>query len=352
MGILRKTAKGILGRRFKQSKQNKPWSMQIELTEGCNRLCTFCGLNGIRSGKVGSPFKFMEVSTAHTLAKQIANFCPDVRLEFAMHGEPTLNPNFFEIISIFRKYLPKTQMLLTTNGRHWLKDLEEQFVKTFACGMDMVVLDTYEPERKKLQMLAKACTKFTVIDFYGDGMADNNPMYPWMNHKRKVTNVLFIMDSIGIRTGESKSRALLNHAGNAAHTDKRVPALAKPMRAKCALPFREISVCYDGNVNICCMDWGHEYTCGNILSRTLQDIWYGKEFVAARTFLYHSNRGFSPCDRCNAGVGSRAGLLTQMPKPTNEDLETIKLVHMKPQRNKLERKIWPSIHNLIRKSNV
>lgn len=350
MGILKRASKGILGRRFRQSKQTRPWSIQIELTEGCNRLCTFCGLNAIRDGKIGDPWKFMTVDAAKRIAHQISLFCPDVRLEFAMHGEPTLNPNFFEIISIFRGYLPKTQMLLTTNGRFWMRNLEEECSKAFAAGLDMIALDTYEPERLKLQEKAMACTAFTVVDFYASGMADNNPMYPWMNHKRKVQNVMFVLDDIGLRTGESKSRGLLNHAGNAAHTDKRVPALDKPMRAKCALPFREVSICYDGNINICCMDWGHEYTCGNILDRTLQDIWFGAEFEAARTFLFHSNRGFSPCDRCNAGVGSRAGLLTQMPKPTQKHIDVIEEVHRKPQKNKLERKIWPSMLRLVKKT--
>ena len=57
MGILKRASKGILGRRFRQSKQTRPWSIQIELTEGCNRLCTFCGLNAIRDGKIGDPLR-------------------------------------------------------------------------------------------------------------------------------------------------------------------------------------------------------------------------------------------------------------------------------------------------------
>ncbi len=93
---------------------NKPWSIQIELTEGCTRLCGFCGLNGIRnsSGK----FKFMMVETAKKLLSQCAEFIPNIRYEFACRGEPTINPEYLKIISMFRWALPKTQMQITMIG--------------------------------------------------------------------------------------------------------------------------------------------------------------------------------------------------------------------------------------------
>jgi tRNA A37 methylthiotransferase MiaB len=28
---------------------HQPWSVQVELVEGCNRICGFCGINAIRS---------------------------------------------------------------------------------------------------------------------------------------------------------------------------------------------------------------------------------------------------------------------------------------------------------------
>ena len=55
MGVL---TKNILGKR--KPPLTRPWSVQIGMVEGCNRLCTFCGLNAIRT-KVGENIKYMEI---------------------------------------------------------------------------------------------------------------------------------------------------------------------------------------------------------------------------------------------------------------------------------------------------
>jgi len=324
-----------------------PWSVQLELTEGCNKLCTFCGLNGIRSAP-GKPYHFMPPDLAEITATQLAVLCPKARVEFAMHGEPTLNPQWREIIGIFRQHLPDTQFQLTTNGRSWIRKtnngengVQANAIKAFEAGIDIVILDTYEPERRKLQELAKACSRVNVMDFYEECIPKG--ISPYYNYHRKITGLVIIMDDIGLRSGESASRTLMNHAGNAA--DQPVPSV--PYSRTCTQPFREITVCYDGDVNICCMDWGHEYTCGNVKDQTLHSIWWGPEFTAARKVLQQKERGFSPCDRCNAKSGTRAGLLPKLSLPNKKDLEAIRQVHEKPQTNHLPRKVWDSLTRLI-----
>ena len=47
---------------------SKPWSIQIELAEGCSRLCSFCGLNGIRD-KPGN-YKFISPILMEKLAAE------------------------------------------------------------------------------------------------------------------------------------------------------------------------------------------------------------------------------------------------------------------------------------------
>ena len=316
----------------------KPWSVQISLVEGCNRLCTFCGLNGIRSSAGG--YEFMNEITAHCSAGGIAALCPGARVEFAMHGEPTMHPDFIRRVQLFRSYLPKAQFMLTTNGRKWLRRVEQRAEEAFRAGIDIIVLDTYEPERLRLQQEAFAIKSFRVLDFYGN---EEGPS-PWNNHLRNVRRTLIVVDDIGERTGEKKNRTLMNHAGNA--KDDRCPPTVKPLSKTCTLPFREVTICHNGDFNICCMDWGHEYTCGNVQTSSLHDICFCAAFMAARRALGSKNRGFSPCDRCNAGSGSRSGLLPKLSPPKPKDLDVFKKVHTLPQRNRLKRKIWPELVSL------
>jgi len=48
-------------------RQGNPYCVQIELVEGCNLRCDFCGLNSIR-GK-DNDFKRMSTDTAQRIAK-------------------------------------------------------------------------------------------------------------------------------------------------------------------------------------------------------------------------------------------------------------------------------------------
>ena len=63
----------IFGRKTTMKyRQDPPFSVQVEFTEGCNRGCGFCGLQGMRKGGK-KPFYFMTKETATRIADEIAN---------------------------------------------------------------------------------------------------------------------------------------------------------------------------------------------------------------------------------------------------------------------------------------
>ena len=149
----------------------RPWSIQIELVEGCNRRCGFCGIQAIRSG-VGN-YKFMTLNDAEMIARRCALFCPNARYEFAMHGEPTMHPKLYEIMACFRHYLPGAQFMLTTNGRTMMANYGAMLLKLHKlfAYFDIIIMDTYEPERDKLWEYAWQVDEedafIKVYDFYG-----------------------------------------------------------------------------------------------------------------------------------------------------------------------------------------
>lgn len=301
-----------------------PWSIQIEFVEGCSRLCKFCGLNGIRN-KPGQNLKFMELKTGLSLARQVANFMPKARVEFAMHGEPTLHPHYLALIRMFRRQLPKTQLQITTNGARLLNKSLDEAIKIvrgiFEAGIDFMILDTYEPERKHLQDLMwsiRRITEIKVMDFYEE--CQDAGISPWHNHHRKLKDTIILMDDLGIRNGETKSRVIYNHAGN----NKSKPIVPEPLAKRCTIPFREISVCWNGDVCFCCQDWKHQFVIGNITKTHIRDIWASKIFEAGRAFLSNKDRSIRPCNVCDIGSGSRSGLVAKYPLPTKEQRRMLK----------------------------
>lgn len=287
--------------------QQAPFTVLVEPTEGCNLGCSFCGLQGMRK-KGTKPWKYMSVETAEKIASEMAGAHWNAKLVFAQHGEPTLNPKLFEIISMFRSYLPNNIFHLYTNGYGIVKsgNPDEYVEKLFQAGINNINVDCYL-KNGDWQFVQNLKDQSNVV-IYEKGV----PLYP-NNRKRRICLLPSIKDDKTNRI----TRKLGNHAGAAAplddsYNDKR-----------CAMPFREMAFRYDGWVNLCCNDFRGEYPIGNIFSRGIVDLWSDDRYKAARVMLYNYSRDFRPCRGCT-NVSLRVGLLPDssgketLPKITQE----------------------------------
>lgn len=309
--------------------QNPPFCVKIELTEGCNLFCTFCGLQSIRELKVKN-FKFMSIETAERVATEISRLQWKSRIEFAMHGEPTMNPQHAEIVGVFRKHLPRTSLMMTSNGGGLLGDSATKLSNLFGAGLNALALDDYDGAKiveKILQKLADhqvpdrnmLTLKSGPIEmFYYPKQLEGNP-----NKRRKYDeHVLTIIQDLVQATKGTHSK-VHNTAGLSAPKDR------KYNHRRCAKPFREFTVRHDGGVALCCLDWRGNFKIGNVNETKMDVLWQSNRFMAARKFLYHGQRDkISLCDGCT-DRSFREGLLPDpagqksMPKPTKKDAELV-----------------------------
>ena len=291
-------------------KQEPPFAVQIELVEGCNLRCSFCGINGIR-GKERN-YKFMTAKTAERIASELAAHGWNSRIEFAMHGEPTMHPDAAKIIGIFRKHLPRASMLMLSNGGG-LQGPEGLVLiqRLFDAGLNTLGLDEYQNVSLVPKIVARiAAESNTGFEFYV--YPDQALGNPHARQKPKARRLVHIRP-IDANT-EGTHATLNNHAG--AGAPKSDAGQGKP----CAKPFRELSFRWDGSTAICCNDWRGELATGNIHKVGLMDIWRGEVMNEARKRLILGMRDFGPCAGCDA-TSYRVGLLPDtfgretLPKP-------------------------------------
>uniref|UniRef100_A0A6M3IJJ3 Putative iron-sulfur cluster-binding domain contining protein n=1 Tax=viral metagenome TaxID=1070528 RepID=A0A6M3IJJ3_9ZZZZ len=278
-----------------------PWSISVELTQGCNRNCEWCGVSYASKG-----YNFMELYLAVFIAKQLNTWFPKgKRIEFALGGEPLLHPKYLDAIAIFRKFYSNSQLQLSTNGITLLKDFEFKVIELFSHGLNILVLSMYEPEGKILKDLVYSSNlkNIEVIDFH------SSKETPWYNFGNKVKK-LFLMGDISIQQGTKRnSRKLLNHAGNIVSQKFNIFPLAVPLQKKCTNVFRELVIRYDGTVTACCMDFSRKLVMGNAKNTLLKLIWNGVKFNAVRTLLYRERRDLlDPCMLCNYYGGFMQGI--------------------------------------------
>jgi radical SAM protein with 4Fe4S-binding SPASM domain len=237
----------------------------------------------------------MSVGLASVVASEIARLGWNPRIEFAMHGEPSMHPELPAIIAAFRSALPKVSLMLTTNGSGLLNPLKVQQV--FDAGLNTLAFDAYKHAQWGERALAaiKAFAEEANVPywFYPDDPAASP--HTRFNKKR----IVVIRD---ITDNTEGTHTLTNQGGNSF-------AAVTSLQQRCAKPFREFAIRWDGNVAICCDDWRGQYKIGNVNDLRLDDIWNHPRWVAARQFLLQGDRAsLTPCKWCNVRT-YRNGLL-------------------------------------------
>lgn len=293
--------------------QEVPFAIQMEPVQGCNLGCDFCGIHSVGYERKAKGFDMMDPSIARSVAEQVATLGWNPRIEYAMHGEPTMHPDLPALIEPFRRALPGTYILVTSNGGGLLRDTDATVAALFEAGLDTLALDDYVTN-KIVQRFEEQYSGPGVMRYPADKAA--NP------HQRSKTQRVVIMQDL-TTTDEGTHGTVHNSAGFAAPKDY------SKNDKRCAKPFRELAVRWDGNVAICCNDWSGQFKVGNVMTEGLEAIWQHPRMQAARKALYHGRRDLlEPCNGCTATT-YRNGLLPDkkglidLPFPTVDDQLTL-----------------------------
>lgn len=278
-----------------------PFALQIEPVEGCSLACSFCGISSIREnganategvhGKNSAPYRFMDEKTLIHVMKEVRRLGWNPRIELAMHGEPSMHPDLPRLVKIIRHYGPKLHIQVTSNGSGLMT--AEKIAAIMEAGCNLLALDDYK-HAKFLDRIRPLLNDigYPVYEYPKD--PEGNP------HKRSTKQRIVIINDISENT--SGNHQLTNQGGNS------FAKAAEPLARRCAKPFRELSIRWDGNVALCCDDWKGSYKIGNVNENKLDDIWFHPRYEAARRRLYDKDRNFGPCQGCDVTT-SRDGLL-------------------------------------------
>lgn len=310
-------------------RQEPPNCVQIELVEGCNLGCSFCGLQHIRDNGANGPerkhgkasaFKFLTEEMMEEIGlqlfKAVEEYNWNPRIELAMHGEPTMHPDYVGMVKMLRGYLPKASIQMTSNGGGLLRGagMASNINALMEAGLNVLSLDNYDGIKIVDKILQGYNGPYPVKKYPQDKLAN-----PHTRRKPSVHEVVVIHD-LELATKGNHS-IVYNHAGGS------FPPNDDAAGKRCVKPFRELSIRWDGNIAMCCNDWPGRYKIGHV-SEGLEALWQGAGFMAARRALLQGNRTFDPCKGCDY-TGYRLGLLPDklgkksLPLPTAETWETI-----------------------------
>ena len=177
-----------------------PLNVHVELTFGCNRKCVMCYKQVLNK----SGYDFMSLDTARVICSKLrSSGWNDLKIKFALRGEPLLNPDWFNIIKLFREELSDSILILTTNGDFLNPSVAERF---FEAGGNFLMVDCYHNTLESRKRLYK---DFNVSDYYSDDF----DLYTEQSTEHRE---IILIDDLVLRNGERDTRVISNHGGNIA----------------------------------------------------------------------------------------------------------------------------------------
>ncbi len=274
-----------------------PPLLQIEIASRCNYKCVFCYQSDESFTEKDSKYMgFMDIDLFKMLIDQIEGNIPYIT--FASRGEPTLNPNFIEMLEYCKgKFL---DIKLNTNA----STLNKQKINSIIDVCDTVVfsIDTPNPDHYpnirvggNLENVLKNIRLFNKL-------RSEHPRGRKIN--TRASGVLF-NESIQSEKDYKRTFApLFDQTAFVKYNPwEKIYTLPKnDIKAACHQPFYRFFIWFDGSYNCCDMDYKSLLSEGcNMISKdyTVKDAWSSKRMQKIRNLHQSGERGrLTPCKQC------------------------------------------------------
>lgn len=281
-------------------------TLSLEFTNNCNLKCPYC-----TSPKKLRDVGYMSDKTFNNLLKSLHE-CKVKLIGICGNGEPTIHPNFGNLITELKKVTPV--LSLTSNGQFIKDNIIEYIINSkvdvINISVDSMFKENYEKMRpggkfekliknlKELKSMKEKCKSKLYINIRvmispEDRSIENKIINFWKEYGDMVSKqYIAVINTLGVSNDFANRFSVDNKAG-------RYP--------RCTLPFKQLDVHWNGNVPLCTyseMQTGKPggYKIGNINEMSLMDIWSKTIIKEYRTA--HRTRNEIKMPLCNGCIGT------------------------------------------------
>lgn len=308
---LKKTLKSFLNNKQQEYLKNKYWQVKyiffkpkpseiiLDISASCNATCPFCPrifMDADRS-KGYMSLELYQVSLNEAKKHGIG------RLRLYSTAEPTLNPNFSEMIDIAKKmgFFISVSTNASMMHKHMQALLKVDQIQFSIEGWDKESYEFYRQPlkfdkvyenikhfnqlcstitQKPLRQINLLLTKETQIDKF---------IALWEEFCDEL-HIHFMFPSSVFENGHIVSKIPLKME------DKLYKFNTKSGRKDCAYPFQVITVAYDGKISLCCDDFSSSFALGTIKDG-INTVFYTPELAQIRQQFMSQN--LTTCKGCN-----------------------------------------------------
>ncbi len=271
----------------------------IEPTSACNFRCSICphSLNGeVKEGH-------MDFQLFKKIINQIKSSARAIQLYWM--GEPLLCSDIFKMINYIKTHTA-AKVIISTNGSL----LSEKNIKPLLCsGVDKIIVScdasnsqeiyasirnggNIEELNKNIEKLLEFAKDYpTKIELQFIEMFLNKDQVNDFKKRWQDKRCNIIISCLYDWAGQMPELATKSDNLSPVRTSNRTP---------CSDLWNKMCVHFNGDVSLCCFDYGAKVTFGNANNTSLKKIWNGKEINDIRKLHLQGQYSMPLCEHCNA----------------------------------------------------
>lgn len=223
-----------------------PEIIEVNSTELCNRKCSFCP----RGSGYPNLNRNLSMKDALILYDKLLEFDYKGNFHITGSGEPTLNPNFVDIVKLFRQN-NNLKIKMTTNG-DYIGKKDFSYFKYF----DEIRISIYDGDERydEVRKLTDGYNVDIRKQYINEPMFNNcGGWFPVSNLKDKT----------------------------------------------CYIPFYRLHIDWNLDIRLCCHDWKEKKVLGNLRFDTLENVWMDYFEEVRKELISNNRKNLSPCNKCN-----------------------------------------------------
>jgi len=263
-----------------------PSQINFDVTMFCNLKCTHCPYELVNH-RSGRDRQNMPFSIHKKAVDEISNEGRGKTryIRYSGDGEPLIHPKLEDLVSYCWDKL-QLPINLTTNGSFLTREkaisLFESGVKVIDVSIDAATPSTYEKVRVGGNF-EQVVTNTNEAISASSGYPKTSVVVSFVKQNQNYTEVKQFKDywerqgvrQVIIRNSHSAAGAIENKA-------LELWASAPKERTACLYPWERLVIKSDGEITYCPVDWHHQAGVGNILVKSLKEIWDSKELFELR----------------------------------------------------------------------
>lgn len=294
----------------------------IETISKCFRKCNFCPVSTFNRYK-----QEMSWETIKHIVQQLKELKYGGRIETYVYDDLFVDNRWEEILALIREELPRACIMTSTSGDSFktISDLQ----RAFDLGLNQLQINVYsvhdaskDPAQFEKGIQQAKTREAELLRWVNALELDQSlSLYQNIGSKKKACQVIA---KYGIKPTTTDSELegpnhIQNRSGNI--PDFR-PALKEPISKHCTKPFRFLNINWLGNAILCCNDFYGETHFGNVMEKSLVEIWNDTNLHIYRLKLQNKKRDCFLCDKCDFNGGFYPHMTDQVTfgKETDESI--------------------------------